>query len=76
MIFHNLVVTQLMKAKTLYTTYSYLLIRLKSTLSKVEVLRKKMRFRDLEKNLAPKRFTIPKRYEEMLKVNEKNKSNR
>ena len=40
------------------------------------MLRKKMRFRNPEKNQAPKRFTIPKQYEEMLRVYEKNKSNR
>ena len=42
----------------------------------MEMLRKKMRFRNTEKTATPKRFTIPKQYEEMLKVNEKNKSNR
>ena len=71
MIYLNSVVLHPTKLKTLCMTYSYALIRSKTTLSKMEMLRKKMRFRNTEKTATPKRFTIPKRYEEMLKVNEK-----
>ena len=44
----------------------------------MEVLQKKMRFCSDQKNSnpQPKRFTIPKQYEAMLRTNEKIKSNR